>query len=119
VVASISSPLIKANIDEYYISSYHTGYCFIPSEKLDLAKELFLKHQVIVINESMLKNNTNNNSNNNINNLSITSQNEDIFEMNGTNNNDTQLTNNNNNNNESNNIITLSNLKLNTVKTNN
>jgi hypothetical protein len=114
VVASISSPLIKANIDEYYISSYHTGYCFIPSEKLDLAKELFLKHQVIVINESMLKNNTNN-SNNNINNLSITSQNEDIFEMNGTNN-DTQLM---NNNNESNNIITLSNLKLNTVKTNN
>jgi hypothetical protein len=43
VCSSISNPLELANIDEYYISSFHTGYCFIPSDKLETAKELFAK----------------------------------------------------------------------------
>ena len=29
VCSSISHPLELANIDEYYISSFHTGYCFV------------------------------------------------------------------------------------------
>jgi hypothetical protein len=111
VCASISSPLIKANIDEYYISSYHTGYCFIPSEKLNFAKELFLKQQAIVV-------------------CNLPSSetphriegNEEIFEMND------HLHALNNSSNNNNNIIDngiefcqtyLSNLKLNTSKTNN
>lgn len=32
VCASVSQPLELANIDEFYISSFHTGYCFV-SEK--------------------------------------------------------------------------------------
>jgi len=55
VCASISQPLELANIDEYYISSFHTGYCFIPSEKLDMAKELFAKRKATFV-ESMSSN---------------------------------------------------------------
>ncbi len=29
VCEQVSSPLESANIDEYYISSYHTGFCFV------------------------------------------------------------------------------------------
>lgn len=43
VCASISQPLELMNIDEYYISSYHTGYCFIPTDKLEIAKDCFAK----------------------------------------------------------------------------
>lgn len=56
VCASVSSPLIKANIDEYYISSFHTGYCFIPSEKLDKAKDLFSKQKSIVVGSNVTNN---------------------------------------------------------------
>ena len=52
VCSSISQPLELANIDEYYISSFHTGYCFIPSEKLELAKELFAKVQAKFVSSS-------------------------------------------------------------------
>lgn len=49
VCASISHPLEMANIDEYYISSYHTGYCFIPSNKLSIARELFEKRKATIL----------------------------------------------------------------------
>ena len=29
ICASVSFPLEKENIDKYYISSFHTGYCFV------------------------------------------------------------------------------------------
>lgn len=48
VCASVSQPLEKACIDEYYISSFHTGYCFIPSNELSLAKELFEKQSASI-----------------------------------------------------------------------
>ncbi|CAF0709032.1 unnamed protein product [Brachionus calyciflorus] len=52
VVASISQPLEVANIDEYYISSYHTGYCFIPSQEIDIAKELFAQQEAKFVESS-------------------------------------------------------------------
>jgi hypothetical protein len=36
VCASVSQPLELANIDEFYISSFHTGYCFVSSKKKHL-----------------------------------------------------------------------------------
>jgi len=48
ICASVSFPLEKENIDKYYISSFHTGYCFIPSDKLPLAKEMFNKQQAMI-----------------------------------------------------------------------
>ena len=108
VCASISSPLIKANIDEYYISSYHTGYCFIPSEKLDLARELFLKQQAIVVcNLTSSSEATTPHR--------VTDENEDIFAMND----NSHAINNNQENNVEFSQTYLSNLKLNTSKTNN
>ena len=52
VCSSISHPLELANIDEYYISSFHTGYCFIPSDKLEFAKELFAKGKAKFVSSS-------------------------------------------------------------------
>lgn len=106
--ASVSSPLIKANIDEYYISSFHTGYCFIPAEKLDLAKDLFSKQQSIIVCTSEPANTSLN-------------ENNDIFVMT-----DTETTNgtDNTSQNDHENSVEfsqnyLNNLTLNTVKTNN
>lgn len=48
VCASISDPLEKANIDEYYISSYHTGYCFIPANTLHLAQKIFENKKAVI-----------------------------------------------------------------------
>lgn len=68
VCASISNPLEKANIDEYYISSFHTGYCFITADALHLAQKLFDNNKNVKITSS--QSSTGSETNNDLNNSS-------------------------------------------------